>query len=42
MPRWYVQADVDGRWSVSMTLTADTSLAESRREPSVVATVGAV
>ena len=29
-PHWLVRADVDGRWSVTMTLTADTALAESR------------
>jgi len=40
LPHWHVQADSDGRWSVSMSLTADTSLAESRREQ--VAAAGAV
>ncbi len=30
MPHWILQADADGRWSVSIRLTADTSLAESR------------
>ncbi len=30
MPHWYVRGDSQGRWSVTMTITADTSLAESR------------
>src|SRR5690606_9307103 len=30
IPHWYVRGDQEGRWSVTMTLTADTSLAESR------------
>ncbi|MEM6799326.1 MAG: alpha-amylase/4-alpha-glucanotransferase domain-containing protein [Planctomycetota bacterium] len=30
MPHWILQADAEGRWSVSIRLTADTSLAESR------------
>ena len=30
MPHWILQADADGRWSVTMQLTADTSQAESR------------
>ena len=29
-PHWYVVGDADGRWSVTIRLTADTSLAESR------------
>lgn len=32
IPRWRVQADQHGRWSVTMRLTLDTSLAESRAE----------
>ena len=38
MPHWIVQADQHGRWSVSMTLAVDTSLAESRHaNPATVA-----
>lgn len=33
MPHWYAQADHEGRWSVSMSLSVDTSLAESRMPP---------
>jgi alpha-amylase len=33
LPRWYVTADADGRWSVSMTLAIDTSAAE--KQPSI-------
>jgi alpha-amylase len=33
LPRWYITADADGRWSVSMTLAIDTSAAE--RQPSI-------
>ena len=29
-PHWFVRGDSDGRWAVTMQLTADTSLAESR------------
>jgi alpha-amylase len=29
-PHWLVQADADGRWSVTITLSIDTSAAESR------------
>ncbi len=29
-PHWHVQGDIDGRWSVSIQLTLDTALAESR------------
>jgi alpha-amylase len=32
-PHWYVQGDQQGRWNVSMTLSIDTSLAESRMAP---------
>lgn len=34
IPHWYVRGDHEGRWSVTMTLTADTSLAEVRMRPS--------
>ncbi len=37
MPHWLVQPDAEGRWQVSMTLSIDTSLAESRREPAPMA-----
>ena len=30
-PHWHVQGDADGRWSVTIQLSLDTSLAESRR-----------
>jgi alpha-amylase len=30
VPHWLVKGDAEGRWSVTMTVTADTSLAESR------------
>jgi 4-alpha-glucanotransferase len=30
LPHWFVEADRDGRWSVTMQLSLDTSLAESR------------
>lgn len=30
-PHWHVRGDAQGQWSVTMRLTADTSLAESRR-----------
>ncbi len=36
-PHWIVQGDADGRWSVTMQLALDTTLAESRVEPSAVA-----
>ena len=40
MPHWIVQADDQGRWSVTMTLAIDTSAAESRQnKPSAVAAV---
>jgi len=36
MPHWFVTGDAQGRWSVTLRLTSDTSLAESRRvTPSV-------
>jgi alpha-amylase len=31
-PHWFIQGDAEGRWSVTMRLACDTSLAESRRE----------
>jgi alpha-amylase len=31
-PHWQIQGDADGRWSVTMRLACDTSLAESRME----------
>jgi alpha-amylase len=37
IPHWFIRGDADGRWSVTMTLTADTSLAESRMQPAVLA-----
>ncbi len=36
-PHWIVQGDADGRWSVTMNLSIDTALAESRLETSAVA-----
>lgn len=32
-PHWILQADEDGRWTVTMRLAMDTSLAESRMQP---------
>jgi alpha-amylase len=32
LPRWHVRGDANGRWSITMQLSADTSLAESRME----------
>ena len=32
LPHWYVRGDQNGRWSVSMKLNLDTTLAESRME----------
>jgi len=37
IPHWTVQADADGRWMVTMQLSLDTSLAESRIERTAVA-----
>jgi alpha-amylase len=37
LPHWIVQADAAGRWSVTMHLNVDTSLAESRIERQTVA-----
>jgi alpha-amylase len=31
MPHWLVEADQDGRWSVTMQMSLDTALAESRK-----------
>jgi len=31
LPHWHVQGDAQGKWSVTLRLTTDTSLAESRR-----------
>ncbi len=31
-PHWHMQGDAEGRWSVTLQLALDTSLAESRRE----------
>ncbi|HTU24375.1 MAG TPA: alpha-amylase/4-alpha-glucanotransferase domain-containing protein, partial [Pirellulales bacterium] len=36
-PHWIVQPDADGRWSVTIRLTLDTTLAENRMETSAVA-----
>ena len=33
VPHWHVRGDAQGRWSVTMSLDIDTSLAESRLEP---------
>jgi 4-alpha-glucanotransferase len=41
LPHWYVQADAEGRWSVTMNLSIDTSRAERRMEnPAVAVAVG--
>ena len=37
MPHWFVQGDAEGRWSVTMKLTVDSGLAESRMQQSAVA-----
>ncbi|HWC88703.1 MAG TPA: alpha-amylase/4-alpha-glucanotransferase domain-containing protein, partial [Pirellulales bacterium] len=37
LPHWIVQADAAGRWSMTMHLNVDTSLAESRIERQAVA-----
>ncbi len=39
LPHWYVQADEQGRWGVTMHLEIDTSLAESRMEETQAAAV---
>jgi alpha-amylase len=33
LPHWQVRGDASGRWTVTMTLTANTALAESRMQP---------
>lgn len=38
-PHWFVQGDADGRWSVNLELQLDTSVARSRMEQSLGATV---
>jgi alpha-amylase len=40
MPHWIVKADLNGTWSVTLTLSADTSLAETRSETSQLARAG--
>ncbi|HET6881212.1 MAG TPA: alpha-amylase/4-alpha-glucanotransferase domain-containing protein, partial [Pirellulales bacterium] len=40
LPRWYIQADADGRWSVTMSLSLDTTRAESRMEKPLAVAVG--
>ena len=37
IPHWFVQGDVQGRWSVTLQLAIDTSLAESRMERTTIA-----
>lgn len=37
MPHWLVQGDAEGRWSVTMALSIDTSLAERRMQEAAVA-----
>ena len=39
MPNWLIQGDDAGRWGVSMRLSVDTTLAESRRRKPEVAAV---
>ena len=39
IPHWIVTGDANGRWTMTMALTLDTTLAESRMEPRAVATV---
>lgn len=39
LPHWTVEPDASGRWAVTMQLTIDTSLAESRMEKAVVAAI---
>jgi hypothetical protein len=40
-PHWHVTADAHGAWNVTMTLSLDTSLAESRREQAFEVAAGA-
>jgi alpha-amylase len=35
MPHWFVEADKEGRWSVTMQMSLDTARAEQRREEAV-------
>lgn len=37
LPHWLVEADAQGRWSVTFELSLDTAAAESRREPALAA-----
>lgn len=37
LPHWHIQGDAQGRWSITMQLAIDTSLAESRMERAPVA-----
>jgi len=39
VPHWHVQGDADGRWSATIRLSLDTSVAESRVEKTTSATV---
>jgi alpha-amylase len=39
-PHWHVQPDADGRWSVTLNLSLDTSPAESRQERDAIAVGG--
>jgi alpha-amylase len=41
LPHWHVRADAAGRWTVTMTLTASTALAESRMQAPVAAAAAA-
>lgn len=41
LPHWQIRGDASGRWTVTMTLTADTALAESRMKPARAETVTA-
>ena len=40
MPHWLAQGDEAGRWSVTMNLSIDTTLAESRMQDKKVASAG--
>ena len=40
LPHWIVEADKDGRWSVTMQLTLDTSRAEAKMPAEVAAISG--
>ena len=37
LPHWHVRGDAEGRWSVTINLSLDTALAESRIEQPAVA-----